>query len=91
MREAKDYSTDPGCYGLKPLIDNLLWIHEHLANGTTAWWFADDQAIIYERQGLPGLLVGLNSNSQNVRRPLTVQTDFGANVHSHDYTGHADD
>jgi len=28
---------------------------------------------------------------QNVWRPLTVQTDFGANVHLHDYTGHADD
>ena len=59
----KDYSTDPGCYGLKPLIDNLIWIHEHLANGTTAWRFADDKALIYERQGPPGLLVGLNSNS----------------------------
>ena len=27
----KDYSTDKGCYGLKPLIDNLIWIHENLA------------------------------------------------------------
>ena len=29
----KDYSTDPDCYGLKPHIDNLIWIHEVLASG----------------------------------------------------------
>jgi alpha-amylase len=33
----KDYSTDQGCYGLKPKIDNLAWIHENLAFGTTVW------------------------------------------------------
>jgi len=31
----KDYSTDPGCYGLQPKIDNLIWIHEVLASGAT--------------------------------------------------------
>ena len=24
----KDYSTDPDCFGLQPLIDNLIWIYE---------------------------------------------------------------
>jgi len=34
----KDYfpeSVWPGAYGLQPWIDNLIWIHEHLANGGT--------------------------------------------------------
>jgi alpha-amylase len=87
----KDYSTDPGCYGLKPAIDNLIWIHENLANGTTITRFKDFQAIVYERQGYPNLLVGLNNDQYNGWRTLKVQTGFGSNVQLHDYTGHAGD
>jgi alpha-amylase len=87
----KDYSTDQGCYGLKPKIDNLAWIHENLAFGTTVCRFKDFQAIIYERQGYPNLLVGLNNDSQDGWRTLAVQTGFGPNTQLHDYTGHAGD
>jgi alpha-amylase len=87
----KDYSTDRGCYGLKPAIDNLIWIHENLAFGTTVARFKDFQAIVYERQSYPNLLVGLNNDMFNGWRTLTVQTGFGSHVALHDYTGHAGD
>jgi alpha-amylase len=83
----KDYSTDPGCYGLKPLIDNLIWIHENLAFGTT-WtrWANDPQVYVFERQGYPGLLVALNNDQSNSYQ-RTVQTNFGPNNQLHEYTG----
>lgn len=31
----KDYSTDPFCFGLKPGIDKLIFIHERTAEGET--------------------------------------------------------
>jgi alpha-amylase len=87
----KDYSTDAGCYGLRPAIDNLIWIHENLAAGTTVTRFKDYQAIVYERQGFPNLLVGLNNDQYHGWRTLTVPTGFGPGVQLHDYTGHAGD
>ncbi len=87
----KDYGTDNGCYGLKPLIDNLVWIHENLANGPTTVRFKDSQCIAYERTGAPNLLVGLNNDPSHGWRTLTVATGFGANTHLHDYSGHAGD
>jgi alpha-amylase len=87
----KDYSPDPGCYGLKPSIDNLIWIHENLAFGPTLTrWGNDPQVYIYERQGYPGLLVGLNNDQAN-SFTRSVQTNFGANVQLHDYSGHHGD
>jgi alpha-amylase len=83
----KDYSTDAGCYGLKPFIDNLIWIHENLAFGDTLTrWGNDPQVYVFERQGYPGLLVALN-NDQWTSHPRTVQTSFGPNTQLHDYTG----
>jgi alpha-amylase len=87
----KDYSPDPGCYGLKPAIDNLIWIHENLAFGSTVTrWGNDAQAYVFERLGYPGLLVGLN-NDGGRGQTRTVQTSFGPNVQLHDYTGHHGD
>jgi alpha-amylase len=87
----KDYSTDAGCYGLKPLIDNLIWIHENLAFGTTSTrWSNDPQVYVFERQGFPGLLVALNNDQSNSYQ-RTVQTSFGPNTQLHEYTGkHSD-
>jgi len=87
----KDYSLDAGCYGLKPLIDNLIWIHENLAFGTTIQRWKDFQCFVFERQGYPNLLVGLNNDMYNGWRTVTVQTGFGPFVGLHDYSGHADD
>ena len=50
----RDYSNDHGCCGLKPAIDNLIWIHENLAFGSTVARFKDFRTIVYERQGARG-------------------------------------
>jgi alpha-amylase len=86
----RDYSTDRNCFGLKPSIDNLIWIHEKLAGGTTQQRWMDFNLFAYERLGQPGLLVALNNNPNNPRT-ITVATSFGANLALHDYTGHSGD
>jgi galactose oxidase len=86
----KDYSTDPGCYGLQPQIDNLIWIHEVLADGPTQQRWKDFDVFAYERTGGPGLLVALNNNP-GATHTINVATGFGGNVHLKDYTGHGGD
>ncbi len=83
----KDYSMDPGCFRLQPGIDNLIFIHEELANGPTQQRFKDFDIFAYERLGAPGLLTALNNNPDSDRR-ITVQTQFGANQPLHNYTAH---
>ncbi len=87
----RDYAQESGCYGLKPEMDNLLWIHERLANGGTAWRHAEYQYVVYERQGFPGLLVGLNNDIWGGWKTVRVQTSFGPNTRLHEYSGHAGD
>ncbi len=87
----RDYSTDRNCYGLKPGIDNLIWIHENLAFGETINRWKDFQFIVYERTGDPKLLVGLNKDMNSNWKTVTVDTGFGPNVQLHDYTGHGED
>ena len=82
----KDYSTEPGCYGLKPWIDNLVWIHENLASGRTLTRFAGPHVFVYERLGQPGLLTAIGNDGWN-RHTITCPTNFGGNVQLHDYTG----
>jgi alpha-amylase len=86
----KDYAQEPGCYGLKPWIDTLVWIHEVLANGGTTTRWNDDKTIALERLGAPGLLTGITTDPINPRA-ITCATSFGPNVHLHDYTGHHGD
>ena len=78
----KDYYD----YGLKPAIDTLLWIHNILASGSTIYRWADDDFLVYERQGGPKLLVGLNDNMVASRREW-VATSFGPKVKLVDYSG----
>ena len=82
----KDYAQEPGCYGLKRWIDNLVWIHEHLANGATLTRFADQRVVALERQGWPGLLTAISNDPIN-RRAVTCQTSFPPGTQLHDYTG----
>ncbi len=86
----RDYSTDAGSYGLKPVIDNLMWIHEKLAGGATQQRWKSHDVFCYERQSYPNLLTALNSNG-STKQTITVQTGFGNNVALHDYSGHAGD
>jgi alpha-amylase len=86
---AKDYFLDsvwPGAYGLQPWIDNLIWIHEHLANGPTSTCYADGKVMVLNRTGQPGLLTALNFDTWNAK-PIRCRTSFGSNVQLHDYTG----
>ena len=85
----RDYSTDACCYGLKPQIDNLIWIHENLAQGATQERWKDFDVFAFERLGGPRLLVGLNNDPQSSHR-ITVVTGFGPHALLHDYTGHAE-
>jgi alpha-amylase len=86
----KDWSTEPGCYGLKTKINNLVWVHEKIAAGTTQERWKDGDVFAYERLGGSKLLVGLSDNGGS-SRTITVQTSFGNNVSLHDYTGNAPD
>ncbi len=89
----RDWSTDSGSYGLKARINNLVWIHEKLASGPTQQRWKDGDVFSYERLGSSDgrdLLVGLSDNGGSTRT-VTVQTNFGANVSLHDYTGHEPD
>jgi alpha-amylase len=86
----KDYSTDAGCYGLKGVIDPLIFVHEKIADGLTVQRFKDPNLFAYERTGGPHLLTALNNDEQN-SRTISVDTGFGAGVALHDYTGHAVD
>jgi alpha-amylase len=88
----RDYSTDKNCFGLKPPIDRLVWIHEHLANGGTQQRWKDGGVFAFERLGMPGapkhLLVGLNKDSNNART-ITVQTGFPPNTQLQDFADHS--
>lgn len=86
----RDWSSDPGSYNLKTGINNLIWIHEKLASGTTQQRWKDSDVFAYERMGGGHLLVGLNDNGSSPRT-VHVATGFGANVTLHDYTGHEPD
>lgn len=82
------YGADvwPGAYGLKPWIDNLVWIHETLADGSAVTRHVDRSVIVLNRTGGPGLLTALNFDTWN-RRTITCATAFGPDAHLHDYTG----
>lgn len=85
----KDYFSGavwPGAYGLKPWIDNLIWIHETLAAGPTITRWVDGKVIVQNRTGWPGLLTAINFDTWNVRE-ITCDTAFGPGVALHDYTG----
>ena len=89
----KDYSADKFCYGLKPFIDKLLFIHEKIAEGRSQQRHKDPKdpnVFAYERMGGQHLLVGLNNDGVNPKL-ITVDTGFGANVGLHDYADHGAD
>lgn len=87
----RDWSTDSGSYGsgMQASINNLMWIHNFIANGSTTQRWENGQIYVYERTGGSHLLTGLNTNS--TASVITCATGFGANVHLHDYTGHEPD
>ncbi len=83
----RDYSSDKNCFGLKPEIDPLIWVHEHLADGPTLQRWKDAGVFAYERLGGGHLLVGLNKDS--ITRTIRVQTGFPPHTQLHDFAGHS--
>jgi alpha-amylase len=83
----RDYSADKNCFGLKPSIDRLIRVHEHLAEGPTEQRWKDGGVFAFERLGGGHLLVGLNKDPNN-SRSITVQTGFPPNTVLHEFTGH---
>jgi alpha-amylase len=88
----RDLFKDPFCYGLEDVVANLMWVHEHLANGTTTPRHGDSRVACFERggAGYPGLLTAANWDTWS-KRTITVQTSFPPNTRLHDYSGHHDD
>jgi alpha-amylase len=82
----RDYSTDKNCFGLKPEIDPLIWVHEHLATGATVQRWKDGGVFAFERLGGGHLLVGLNKDSNE--RNIQVQTGFPPHTELMDFAGH---
>ncbi len=84
----KDYLADPGCYGLKPWIDNLVWVHQMLANGGTDVVHADARSYVFRRTAEPGLLVALCNDIWNPNwTTVRVWSGFAPGTVLHDYTG----
>ena len=86
----KDYSTDPECLGgrLQPILKNLMWIHQNIADGPTQQRWKDASVFIFERMGGAHLLVALSKDKDSARTIQGILTGFGPNRILHDYTGH---
>ncbi len=86
----KDWQIAADCYGLKRAINNLVWIHENLAQGEFVVRLDDEeQVFVHERLGFgsaPGCLCAFNNDQFNAYT-RTVQTSFGPHAQVHEYTG----
>ena len=89
----RDWATDPGCYGLKKPINNLIWIHEHLAQGDFVPRLdTHPQVFVHERMGYgdaPGCVCAFNNDQWN-EYTVRVATRYAPNTRLHEYTGHYD-
>jgi alpha-amylase len=69
-----------------PVINNLVWIHNNLAEGEYQTRYKDQDTLIFQRGNR--LLAGINQSAQWTNR--WVQTSW-SNTRLHDHTGHVDD
>ena len=86
----RDYAALANCYGLKPIIDNLLWIHRNLAQGDRIVRLdTHPQVFVMERAGYGGAsgCVCFFNNDQFNEYTITVPTTLGAYAETHEYTG----
>lgn len=73
----------------KDKLNNLIWIHEHLAGGSTKILYYDDDELIFMRDGYgdrPGLITYINLGSDWAERWVNVGSKF-AGYTIHEYTG----
>jgi alpha-amylase len=91
----RDWSTDPGCYGLMEPINNLLYCHYMYANGPfVPRLHSDPQVFVMERTGLgpgaPGCVCFYNNDQYNAYT-RTVQTVYAPYTRLHEVTGKGPD
>lgn len=86
----RDWANDPYCYDLKKRINNLMWIHEHLAQGDfVPRIYNDPQVFAHERTGYgqaPGCVCFFNNDPYN-ERVATSATKLWPGTRMHEYTG----
>jgi alpha-amylase len=70
----------------KNKMNNLIWIHNQKATGSTSYLYADNDEYVARRNGSPGLVVYINNS--NVWQERWVQTNW-ANARIKDFTGHS--
>lgn len=70
----------------KSKLDNLIWIHNQKATGSTSILYTDNDEYIARRNGTPGLIVYIN-NSNNWQERW-IQTNWN-NTNIKDYTGNS--
>lgn len=70
----------------KNKMNNLIWIHNNKASGSTNILYTDNDEYIARRNGSPGLVVYINNSNSWLER--WVQTNW-ANTVIKDYTGHS--
>jgi alpha-amylase len=85
----RDWANDENCYNLKKYINNLVWIHEHFANGDFATRYSSYQVFAMERLGLPGKpgLVAIFNNDQWNEYTVSIPTSHPPGFMLHEYTG----
>lgn len=86
----RDWADDPNCYNLKERINNLMWIHQNLAQGDFVPRYDNDpQVFAHERMGYgsaPGCIAVFNNDPYN-ERTVRVQTRYWPGTRLHEYTG----
>ncbi|MEE1899263.1 alpha-amylase [Flavobacterium rakeshii] len=70
----------------KNKMNNLIWIHNNKASGTTSYLYADNDEYVARRNGSPGLIVYINNSDSWQER--WVDTNW-ANTVIKDYTGNS--
>jgi alpha-amylase len=70
----------------KERLDNLIWIHNNKAVGSTTILYADNDEYVARRNGNPGLVVYINNSNSWQER--WVETNWSS-TQIKDYTGHS--
>jgi alpha-amylase len=79
--------ADPKAHLTRPYVENLVWCHQKLNFKDGAYkvrFQGSSDLLVIERAGKA--VIGLNDNGTAAQK-ATVQTEFGANVPLHDYSG----
>jgi alpha-amylase len=85
----KDWLSEPmNGYALGKYIDNLVWCSRNLANDSVEIVYSDARTYIFQRTGVPGVVIALNNDIWNPQwTTVTCRTQHTPGTVMHDYTG----